>query len=192
MRIRVGTSGFAYKEWKVPSIPRSSGRRHARVLRRALRHGGDQQHLLPLPKPGCSRRAADTPEHFAFVLKAPQRITHIRKPRTASDVEYFLNSAESLGPKRGPDPVSASAVDERRISASLDRFTALLPEGTRAAFEFRHATWFDDETYALLKQRNATLAASETDEKKGELGPPVSAHHRPTSTAPYRLHGSGL
>ena len=48
MILRIGTSGYSYKEWKGIFYPgRSQGRRHALLLRRAAGHGGDQQHLLP-------------------------------------------------------------------------------------------------------------------------------------------------
>ena len=34
----------------------------------------------------------------------------------------------------------------------------------RAAFEFRHDSWFDDEIFELLKSRNIALCVADTDD----------------------------
>ena len=136
MRIRVGTSGFAYKEWKGTFYPekfKDEGMLAYYAERFETVEINNTFYRMPKPEL-LEKWVSETPADFKFVLKAPQRLTHIKK---------------------------------------LENFLALLPEGTRPAFEFRHVSWFDEETYALLKQRHATLAASETDEKTGELGPPV-------------------
>jgi len=46
----------------------------------------------------------------------------------------------------------------------LRHFLSLLPRRWRAAFEFRHASWFDEETYEVLRERRAVLAVAQTDE----------------------------
>jgi uncharacterized protein YecE (DUF72 family) len=51
--------------------------------------------------------------------------------------------------------------DTARLAAFLD----LLPAETRTAFEFRHETWFDDEVFNLLSEKNCALVVSDTDEK---------------------------
>ena len=153
MRIRVGTSGFSYKEWKGTFYPaKSKDEGMLAYYAERLETVEINNTFYRMPKPELLQKwAADTPEHFAFVLKAPQKITHIKKLEDcASEVEYFLKSAESLGHKRGPILFQLPPWMKKDLG-KLDRFLALLPEGTRAAFEFRHATWFDDETYALLK-----------------------------------------
>ena len=48
--------------------------------------------------------------------------------------------------------------------ARLSEFLYLLPEGHRAAFEFRHDSWFDDEVYAALKAASASLCLSERED----------------------------
>ncbi len=177
MRIRVGTSGFAYKEWKGSFYP--EGFKDAGMLAYYAERFETVEinnTFYRMPRPEVTEKwAAETPADFAFVLKAPQKITHIRKLEDCgSEVEYFLKSAENLGSKRGPILFQLPPWMKKNLE-KLERFLALLPDGTRAAFEFRHPSWFDEETYALLKQGHATLAASETDEKTGELGPPVLA-----------------
>jgi len=46
----------------------------------------------------------------------------------------------------------------------LDAFLHMLPEGHRAAFEFRNDSWFDDEVYALLRRAGAALVLSERED----------------------------
>jgi uncharacterized protein YecE (DUF72 family) len=176
-KLLAGASGYSFKEWKGVFYPEDI--KADEMLPYYAEHLSTVEinnTFYRMPKPELLEKwAADTPEHFAFVLKAPQRLTHIKKLEDcASDLEYFLKSAESLGRKRGPILFQLPPWMKKDLG-KLDRFLALLPEGARAAFEFRHATWFDDETYALLKARHATLAASETDEKTGAFGPPVLA-----------------
>jgi uncharacterized protein YecE (DUF72 family) len=78
-RMFVGTSGFSYKEWKGSFYPRRhEGCRDARILRGAVRHGGAEQHVLPLPAEQTLRQWAEqVPAGFRFALKASRTITHI-------------------------------------------------------------------------------------------------------------------
>jgi uncharacterized protein YecE (DUF72 family) len=39
-----------------------------------------------------------------------------------------------------------------------------LPQQPRAAFEFRHPTWFDDDVLDRLRSRNHALCISDTDD----------------------------
>jgi hypothetical protein len=54
----------------------------------------------------------------------------------------------------------------------LAAFLAGVPDGTRAAFEFRNESWFDEETYEALRAGRAVLCAADTDDS-GEAGPPL-------------------
>ena len=52
----------------------------------------------------------------------------------------------------------------KKDAERLETFLKLIPEGFPAAFEFRNASWFDDETYKQLKSKNCALVITETDE----------------------------
>jgi len=107
---------------------------------------------------------AAAPDGFTYVLKAPQRITHFLRLRgVAEPLSYFCDAARALGDKLGPllfqlPPNFKKAPD--RLAETL----ASLPDGLRAAFEFRHESWFDDEVYALLRARNVALCIADTEE----------------------------
>ena len=165
MAVRVGTSGYNYPEWKGSFYPETlSATKMLPYYAERFSTVEINYTFYRMPtKPLIERWAGEVADGFTFVLKAPQRLTHIKKLEDcASEVEYFLKSAASLGPKRGPLLFQLPPWMRKDLT-KLDRFLGLLPEGTRAALEFRHATWFDEETYALLKERQATLAASETE-----------------------------
>ncbi len=44
-----------------------------------------------------------------------------------------------------------------------------MPAGARAAFEFRHPSWFDDEVYAALRAHSAALVMSESEKLTAPL-----------------------
>src|SRR5205823_7494859 len=46
----------------------------------------------------------------------------------------------------------------------LDAFLALFPARRRVAFEFRHASWFDEEVFGVLRDHRAAMCIAEADE----------------------------
>jgi uncharacterized protein YecE (DUF72 family) len=116
-----------------------------------------------------TRWDAETPAAFRFVLKAPQRITHHKRLTAVDDdVRYFLETSAVLGAKRGP--LLFQLPPYLKMDAGLlGSFLVLLPPGTRAAFEFRHPSWFTDEVYALLRRHGAALCLADVDEAERPL-----------------------
>jgi uncharacterized protein YecE (DUF72 family) len=167
MRVLVGTSGYSYKEWKGRFYPEKM--KEADMLRfYAERFPTVEVNNTFYRMPSAEllqRWAEQTPEAFTFVLKAPQRITHVKRlGDVADDVAFFLKTAAVLGPRLGPllfqlPPFMKK--DVGRLRALLD----LLPERPRAAFEFRHASWFDDEVRDALRAKGAALCLADTDEE---------------------------
>ncbi|OGL17371.1 MAG: hypothetical protein A3F92_03830 [Candidatus Rokubacteria bacterium RIFCSPLOWO2_12_FULL_71_22] len=165
MTVRVGTSGYNYPEWKGSFYPadlpatRMLGYYVARFPTVEI---NATFYRMPSARTVAAWAAA-APDGFAYVLKAPQRITHVARLRdVAEPLAYFCDTARGLGGKLGAllfqlPPNFAKAVD--RLAAVL----ALLPAGLRVAFEFRHASWFDDEVYGLLGARNAALCIADTE-----------------------------
>jgi uncharacterized protein YecE (DUF72 family) len=108
--------------------------------------------------------AQEVTEGFRFVLKASRRITHIKRLREAGDeTAYLYQTALSLGRHMGvvlfqlPPNFKKDAL---RLQAFLDS----LPAGRGAAFEFRHPSWFDDETFAALRGAGCALCQADADE----------------------------
>ena len=90
---------------------------------------------------------AATPDGFKLTLKAPKRITHDARLRDCGDrVRQFLETAAMLGPKLGA-LLFQLPPNLKKDVALLDAFLDAFPPRVCAAFEFRHASWLDDEVY---------------------------------------------
>ena len=166
MRIRVGTSGYSYKEWKGHFYPEDLPA--AKMLgyyseRFDTVEINNTFYRMP-DETTVQKWASQVPEGFTFVLKAPQRITHQKRLVGAGDdVRQLFETAESLGPKLGPVLFQLPPYS-RKDALKLREFLAKLPAGKKVAFEFRHMSWCDDEIYSLLRGHDAPLCLSDTDE----------------------------
>ena len=166
MRVRVGTSGYSYKEWKGSFYPEDlpaakmlefyAGRFDTVEINNTFYRMPDVKMV--------AKWATQVPDAFTFVLKAPQRITHQKKlVGTEDDVRHLFEAAAALGEKQGPVLFQLPPFS-RKDAAKLRAFVATLPAEVKVAFEFRHASWCDDEIYSILRDRDIALCLSDTDE----------------------------
>ena len=165
MRIRVGTSGWSYKEWKGYFYPEKLAAKD--MLRYYSERFGSVEvtnTFYRMPSAATLESwASQTPEDFTFVLKASKRITHDKRLKEVEDsVRYLLPTAAALGAKLGPFLVQLPPNMKKDV-ARLRDFLAIFP--ARAAFEFRHTSWFDDEVYAALHEKNAAWCVADTGEE---------------------------
>jgi uncharacterized protein YecE (DUF72 family) len=110
------------------------------------------------------RWAQEVPEGFAFTLKAPRRITHIKRLKDAAEVVgEFFRRADALGDKLGMTLFQCPPT-LRKDLPRLREFLGALPAGRRTAFEFRHDSWNDDEVYDALRERSAAWCVAEEDD----------------------------
>jgi len=166
MKLRVGTSGYSYKEWKGIFYPDDLPA--AKMLpyyaeRFDTVEINNTFYRMPEEKT-VANWAAQVPDGFRFVLKAPQRITHQKKlVGTEDDVRYLFEAAATLGEKQGPVLFQLPPFS-RKDALKLRAFVGALPAEGKVAFEFRHASWCDDEIYSILRERDVPLCLSDTDE----------------------------
>lgn len=167
MDLLVGTSGFSYAEWKGSFYP--AGLPDAEMLtsyaeRLPTVEINNTFYRMPQPSllEGWNQKVSAP--GFTFALKAPRSITHISRLKDAGDgARHFLKVAETLGPRLGPLLFQLPPF-LRKDAGVLRDFLLLLPPGVKAAFEFRHPSWFDDEVTQLLADRGAALVAGDPDE----------------------------
>jgi len=166
MQLLAGTSGYSYKEWVGPfypeKLPANEMLRYysARFTTVEI---NNTFYRMP-PESMLAQWLEQVPDRFTFTLKAPKRITHDSRLRDCGpNVTEFLRRAGTLGERLGP-VLSQLPPYLKKDLPRLQDFLALLPSGTRAAFEFRNDSWHDDEVYALLEGRGATLCVTDTDE----------------------------
>jgi uncharacterized protein YecE (DUF72 family) len=184
--IRIGTSGWHYGHWVGPFYP--DGTKPAAFLASyAARFGAAEinNSFYQLPSAATLAEWRDTvPAGFRFTAKASRYITHMKKLNDpAASLERFLDRIAVLDPKLGPLlfqlPPNWRADVER-----LTAFLHALPNGRRAAFEFRDSSWWTAEVYDALARFGAAFCPFEL---AGAAAPVVV-----TADFVYlRLHGPG-
>ncbi|HTZ51640.1 MAG TPA: DUF72 domain-containing protein [Spirochaetia bacterium] len=167
MQLRIGTSGYSYKEWKGSFYP--EGLKAADMLAFYARNLGTVEinatfYRLPTRKL-VEGWASQVPDGFRFVLKVSQKITHFKRLKGVEEETSFLVECASLmGDKLGALLVQIPP-NFKRDDERLAAFLSLLPGGMKAALEVRNESWHSPEVYQLLEQRGVALVFSQTDEE---------------------------
>ena len=179
-RLWVGASGYSFKEWKGSFYP-DAIKPDAMLAFYAQRLPSVEINntFYQMPKASVLTHWAEaTPEDFRFAIKASRRISHdarLKADAAADSVAYLYRTLTGLGAKRGPVLFQLPPFLKKDLPRLTD-FLQLLPADHHAAFEFRHASWFDDEVYAALKDAGAALCLSERED---DAPPPL------VETAPW-------
>lgn len=166
-RLFLGTSGFAYPEWKGVLYPPDI-RSDAMLRHYATRLGSLEINYTYRRDPSekmLAKWAADTPEDFAFSLKAHRRITDQwrKDPSVAEPLARFLEMVSPLEPRVGP--VFIQGPHNLKMAAGmLEAFLPLLPAGRRFAFDFRHPSWRDDAVKDAVAAHGAAWCVADTDD----------------------------
>jgi uncharacterized protein YecE (DUF72 family) len=122
------------------------------------------------PESTLLKWAAETGPAFRFCMKANRGLTYSAEGFDRVGLARILGDRlASLGERLGPVLLQFPPARQRNTSL-LDSLLGAL--GRPAAAEFRHASWFDDETYGVLRSHGAALVV--TDEEKWPRAPMVS------------------
>jgi uncharacterized protein YecE (DUF72 family) len=167
-RLWAGASGYSFKEWRgtfypeklkpEEMLPYYAGRLPTVEINNTF-------YRMPSTDMLENWRAS-TPEGFRFSIKASRRITHmarIKAESAADSVAFLYKNLEALGIKRGA-VLFQLPPNLKKDLPRLSEFLRLLPDGHRAAFEFRNESWFSDDVYDALKAAGATLCLSERED----------------------------
>jgi uncharacterized protein YecE (DUF72 family) len=168
-QLYVGTSGWAYPSWKPDFYPAKLAQKNL------LQHYATQLNTVEvnftfrqlIKETTAQKWIAETPPGFRFGVKAHQVITHIKRLKgTADFVPRFLGTIEPLAQAGKLGPVLFQLPPNLKADVKLlEEFLPALPRAVQAAFEFRHASWFTDEIFNLLKSSNRALCVAETEER---------------------------
>ncbi|MFC4372563.1 DUF72 domain-containing protein [Nocardia halotolerans] len=184
MVMRVGTSGWQYRDWRgvlyPPEVP----------VRRWLEHyagafatveSNNAFYRLPSRETFTAWRER-TPADFVVAVKASRYLTHIKRLRDpAEPVQRLLERAEGLGDRLGPVLLQLPPT-LRADAALLDECLRCFPASVRVAVEPRHESWWTDEIRHVLERRSAALAWADRDSR------PVTPQWRTADWAYLRLH----
>jgi uncharacterized protein YecE (DUF72 family) len=166
-KLHAGTSGWAYAQWKPEFYPPKlasakflgyyASRLNSVELNYTFRRFPTEKLL--------SGWIAATPADFQFAVKAHQNITHIKRLKDAG--EWTSRFLEALAPLRQAGklgPVLFQLPPFLRCDLPrLKDFLQQLPGDARAAFEFRHESWFTPEVFEALRAANAALCQAESE-----------------------------
>lgn len=165
MGLYVGTSGYSYKEWKGVFYPEDlPAKLMLPFYAGEFRTVEINNTFHRMPKVSLLETwAAEVPPEFRFVLKAPQRITHVLRLKDADDpVSYLFEVAGALKERLGAILFQLPPNLKKDLPRLRD-FLALVPSQRLVAFEFRNQSWFDEEVFALLRRHDAALCIADAE-----------------------------
>jgi uncharacterized protein YecE (DUF72 family) len=167
MSLHIGTSGWAYKEWKPAFYPADL------PSNRFLEHYGS---VLT----GCEINAtfyrlqseavmagwaAAVPDGFRFAVKAHKRLTFTKQMAWTDDDRAFLARfvapLTQLGDRFGAIHFRYPETRERD-DAGLAAVLEAMPDGLPFAMDFRHASWMDPSVLSAVAERGGTVCVGET------------------------------
>ncbi len=168
-KLYVGTSGWAYPTWKPAFYPEKLAQKkflsfYASKLNTVEVNFTFRQLVKETTIQGWLDQ---TPADFRLTVKAHQVLTHIKRLKDSEEfLRRFLGTLEPLERAGRLGPVLFQLPPNFKADqAILADFLTLLPRNLRAAFEFRHESWFDEKTWETLRDRNVALCIAETEER---------------------------
>jgi uncharacterized protein YecE (DUF72 family) len=183
--VHIGCAGWNYRDWRGVIYPEGLPAR--RWLERYAQLFDTVEvnatfYRLPSEK-AVGVWNEQTPRRFKFAVKASRYLTHVKRlngiepgVRRFFDPLDPLVKARKLGPVLWQLPENFRR-DDDRLAVALDR----LPKG-RHCFEFRHPSWFTEETYALLRRHRVALVIGDHPER------PFQTHEMTTGWTYVRFH----
>ena len=162
-----GTSGWTYATWKPDFYPaKLASAKFLSFYASRLNTVEVNYTFRAFPTEKLlSKWVAESPAGFQFAVKANQRITHIKRLRDAAQITTdFLNALRPLQDAGKLGPVLFQLPPYVKFDAALfQEFLGGLPRNFLATFEFRHESWFVEDTYKLLREANAALCEAESE-----------------------------
>jgi len=158
-RVRIGTSGWQYKDWRGVLYP--EGLAQSRWLERYTEvfdtvELNNSFYRLPSADQFARWKKA-VPTGFIVAAKLSRYLTHVRRLHDpAGPVDLFLERASHLGDHLGP-VVAQLPPTLPKDALNLDRTLERFPRHVRVAVEFRHPSWFSDDIERILVDHQAAL-----------------------------------
>jgi uncharacterized protein YecE (DUF72 family) len=164
VKLLAGTSGYSFKEWKgsfYPAELKSDQLLGFYATKFPTLEINNTFYRLP-KEHVLLEWASQVPEEFTFALKASQRITHHTRLKADSEplVAFLLKNTSVLGGKLGPILFQLPP----NLKKDLDRlqnFLTYLPQERRYAFEFRHESWFEEDVFRIMRDRDIAMCIAE-------------------------------
>jgi len=166
MRLFAGTSGFSYDEWEGSFYPEDlPAKERLAYYATRLTTVEINNTFYRTPKTSVIEGwRAQASGDFRFVIKASQRLTHVKRLKDcAEDLGFALEVYRAMGARLGPILFQLPP-NFRKDVERLSAFLEIVPGDVQAAFEFRHESWFGEDVYAPLRAKGAALVLSDVDD----------------------------
>ena len=166
----IGTSGWAYASWKPGFYPaKLPARKFLEHYTTRLNSVEVNYTFRQLPTAAMiASWLAATRDDFRFSFKAPQRVTHFQKLKDCGELMSALISALTPVAQAGRMGIVLIQLPPT-FKADMGRLDTFLNESNRTgpvrmAIEFRHASWFTEETFAIMRRHGVALCVAESDD----------------------------
>ena len=154
--IRIGTSGWHYAHWEglfyPDKLPKSKWFEHYAQHFDTVEINNT---FYQLPKLETFKNwHKQAPKDFLYTVKANRFITHIKRLKDPQEtLERFFERVSILKENLGPILYQLPPSLHKDLDL-LESFLKCLPKRRLSVFEFRHKSWFSDDTYELLNKFN--------------------------------------
>jgi len=167
MNLYAGTSGYSYKEWKGHFYPEKiAPDQMLQYYSTKLPAVEINNTFYRLPKrEQLETWAQQVPPDFRFAVKASQKITHMKRLKNVEEETGYLMDVVGVLEKKLGVVFFQLPPNFKKDVERLTAFLATLPEGVPVAWEFRHASWFDQDVYDVLRARDASLCLADADDE---------------------------
>jgi uncharacterized protein YecE (DUF72 family) len=155
--IRIGTSGWHYDHWEGSYYPEKLPKsKWFEYYAKDFDTVEINNTFYQLPKQETFKNwHKQAPENFLYAVKANRFITHIKRLKDAEEtLPRFFERAELLKENLGPVLYQLPPSMHKDLDRLVD-FLHVLPRNRTAVFEFRHESWFSQDTYDLLDKFGA-------------------------------------
>ncbi|TDU74277.1 DUF72 domain-containing protein [Streptomyces sp. KS 21] len=159
MPVRVGTSGWQYRDWAGVLYPPDRPQRlwlEVYAEHFATVESNNAFYKLPSAETFAQWRER-TPRGFVMAVKASRYLTHIKRLHDPKEpVHRLMTHAAALGDRLGPILLQLPPT-LRADPDALDGCLACFPAGTRIAVEPRHESWWTADVRKVLTDHRAAL-----------------------------------
>ncbi|OGS47990.1 MAG: hypothetical protein A3K68_00700 [Euryarchaeota archaeon RBG_16_68_13] len=164
-KLRIGCSGWGYDDWLggfyPPDTPKSE---YLRLYSNVFDVVEVDSSFYRNPGPAMTNAwYKTTPPGFRLTMKMPKRITHEKKLKDVSEsLGWFYASVKELKEKCGPLVAQLPPSIKYDVHWTIMKhFIGSLDMSYPHAIEFRHKSWFREDVYSLLRDRNVAMVWTE-------------------------------
>jgi uncharacterized protein YecE (DUF72 family) len=185
-KVKFGTSGWRYDDWNEIFYPKDlADEEKLKFFAKKFNTVEINNTFYNLPKKNVFANWKDrVPDNFVFAVKASRYITHMKKlTDPKSIIKDFFENVSGLGKKIGPILFQLPPFWKENFER-LKKFLQVLPKQHKYVFEFRDKSWYKDEIFKLLKDKNIALCVH--DHQDGPSPKILTADF-----SYFRFHGPG-